>query len=191
MSYTEWFRIFYGTRAFGVIQRGWGWVLFGVGGRGRVPNELCVGLLLASQWQQASVLTKNHYHSDSMGCLSWVSNRICFKELSSWQPEEMGGLCFPILSWKIRTSGNLGQPSHKGSNCWEMNRCWRQACGSPWFHPAEYCPCPLGRAARDAGLGDVSSFGSYQPRRGAAISWKSPPTRVPCLPSSKQSVLSR
>lgn len=170
---------------------------------GGVLSELCVGLLLAShayKWQQvpfyeASVLTKNHYHSDSMGFLSWGSSRICFKELSSWQPEEMGGLCFPILSWKIRTSGNLGRPSHKGSNCWEMNHCCKQGalqpCGSPWFHPAEYCPCPLGRAAGDVGLGDASSFRSYQPRRGATISRRSPPTRVPCLPFSKQSILSR
>lgn len=34
--------------AFGVIQRGWGWVLFGVCVGGGVLSELCVGLLLAS-----------------------------------------------------------------------------------------------------------------------------------------------
>lgn len=75
-------------------------------GVGWVPSELCVGLLLANHdnrlqqvpFSQTAALTKNHYHSDSIGYPSWVPHRICFKELSRWQPGEMGGPCFPIHS---------------------------------------------------------------------------------------------
>lgn len=58
---------------------------------------------------QTAVLTKSHCHSDSIGCLSWVSNGICFKELSSWQPGEMGrALLFYPLSKQQERLATLG-----------------------------------------------------------------------------------
>lgn len=138
-------------------------------GCGPVPSKRCVGLLLANcayklqqvPFSETAAPTKSHYHRDSIGCPSRVPHRICFKELSNWQPGEMGGLCFSIHSQE--KAEHLATLSHKDSNCWEMNLLWRQGalqpCGSLWLHCAEYCPCPLGKSARhSARLESASSF---------------------------------
>lgn len=173
-------------RPFGVIQ--WGLL------RGGCPVS-CVGPFLAHHdfFKQAAALTKSHYHSDPTGCLSWVSNRICLKELSSWQPGETGGLCFLIHSLQSGASGNLGWLSHKDSNCWEMNCCRRRgspgALGCTAAPPSRVLPLPSrqsSQACRLASLSETTSQEEEQPLVGGAH-----PTQVPCLPSSKQSLLSQ
>lgn len=121
------------TRAFWCYSVGVGWV----------PSELSVGLLLANHdyklqqvpFSEAAALTKSHYHRDSIGCPSWVPHRICFKEWSSWQPGEMGGLCFTIHPQKNKAEQH---PATLGDYP------TRAATVGRWIASEDREPCSLG-----------------------------------------------
>lgn len=85
--------------------------------------------------------------------------------VDSLEKREDFALPFTLRKKSRAASCNLGWLSHKGSNCWEMNRPWRQGALQPWLHRAEHCPCPLGASARHAGWKMHYHSESYQTKR--------------------------